>query len=70
MGSLDVTSLIITSLFGAVGFVAFVFGKKESLWKTMLLGVCLMGYGFVVTGTWPQILTGAALTAALFIFKE
>jgi hypothetical protein len=53
-----------------VGFVAFVFGKKESLWKTMLLGVCLMGYGFVVTGTWPQILTGAALTAALFIFKE
>lgn len=70
MGSFDLTSLIVTTIFGGVGLVAFVYGKKEGLWKPLAIGICLMAYGFVVTGMWPQIFTGAGLTAALFIFRD
>ena len=63
-------NLIGNLLFSCIGFVAFIYGKKQSLWKTMLLGVALMIYPYFVSNEWLMYGIGAALTAALFVFKE
>ena len=57
-------------LFSAVGFVAFVYGKKMALLRPMLLGIVLMVYPYFVSDTRLLYGIGAVLTAALFVFKE
>ena len=57
-------------IFGSVGFVALIYGKKQSAWKTMVLGAALMVYPYFMTNTILLYVMGAALTAALFIFRD
>jgi len=57
-------------IFGAVGFVAFVYGKKNVLWRPMVLGVALMVYPYFVSGTLMLYFIGMALTAALYFWRE
>ncbi len=57
-------------IFGSIGFVAFVYGKKESRVKTMLLGLALMGYPYLIPGTVAVFVVGALLTAALLYFRN
>ncbi len=57
-------------IFGSVGFVAFVYGKKQGRIKTMLLGVALMAYPYVITNAPALWLIGAGLTAALFFLRD
>lgn len=57
-------------IFGSVGFVAFVYGKKNAEFRPMLLGVALMVYPYIVQGTLWVYLVGAGLTAALFLWRE
>ena len=57
-------------IFGAVGFVAFVYGKKNTLWRTMIIGIALMVYPYFVSGTTVLYLVGIVLTLALYFWKE
>ena len=57
-------------IFGSIGFVAFVYGKKQTQVKTMVLGVALMAYSYFTPGTLAVWLVGAALTAALFFVRD
>ena len=57
-------------IFGAVGFVAFVYGKKNVFWRPMVIGVALMGYPYFVSGTPMLYCIGIALTAALYFWRE
>ena len=70
MADFTIANLIGWTLFGAVGFVAFVYGKRQSAVKTMLLGVMLMAYPYFVSNTLAMYAVGVALTAALFIFRD
>ena len=70
MADFTIANLIGWTLFGAVGFVAFVYGKRQSAIKTMLLGVTLMAYPYFVSNTLAMYVVGVALTAALFIFRD
>lgn len=54
-------------LFGAIGLAAFVHGKKQSSFKTMLLAVAIMGFPYVVSETWMLYAIGAVLTSLLFL---
>ncbi len=63
-------SLFCAIVFGAIGLAAFVYGKKQGLWKPMALGVALMGYPYFVSQTWLVFLIGALLTAGLFFFRD
>ncbi len=63
-------NLLAGLLFGSIGFVAFVYGKKQGRWSTMGIGGLLTLYPFVVTNTVATWIVGAALTAALFVFKD
>jgi hypothetical protein len=56
-------------IFSGVGFVAFMYGKKQGEARPMVIGALLMVYPYFVTNTALMFLIGAALTAALF-FKD
>ena len=51
---MDISTLIVGTVFGGIGFVAFAYGKKEGLLKPMAVGAALMGYAYVVPGTVAQ----------------
>jgi hypothetical protein len=53
-------------VFGAVGLAAFVYGKKSSLAKPMILGIALMVYPYFVSEIWVLYGIGMFLTAGLF----
>lgn len=57
-------------IFGGIGFVAFVYGKKQTQLKMMLLGVALMAYPYFVAN--PLLLWGIGLllTSALWIVRD
>ena len=56
-------------IFGIVGFVAFMYGRKQSLLKPMLVGAVLMAYPYFVTNTIALWSIGVVLTAFLFLFN-
>jgi hypothetical protein len=64
------SNLAANLLFSAIGFVAFVYGRKMSLLKPALIGVALMGYPWFVSDTWVMWCIGTALTVALFVLRE
>jgi hypothetical protein len=70
MADFSAANLVGWTLFGAVGFVAFVYGKKQSEMKPIILGIALMAYPYFVANTIAMYIIGAALTAALFIFRD
>jgi len=56
-------------IFGSIGLVAFVYGKKHQQWVTLFLGIALMGFPYFISSTLWTYIVGAALCAALFYFK-
>ena len=67
---MSVADIIAWVIFGAVGFVAFMYGKRQVEWKAMAIGVALMVYPYFVANTIVLYVVGVALTAALFIFRD
>ncbi len=57
-------------IFGSVGFVAFIYGKRQSRFRPMLLGLSLMIFPYFVTDAIWLYALGSLLTAALFIFRD
>jgi len=63
-------NLIGGMLFGSIGFVAFIYGKRMQVWKPMFLGLALMVYPYFVTNDVVLFALGAVGTAALFLFRD
>ena len=57
-------------LFGAIGLAAFIYGKKQSSFKAMLLGVAISAYPYFVGETWLLYTIGLVLTALLFVWRD
>lgn len=57
-------------LFGSIGFVAFVYGKRMHVWKPMFLGLALMVYPYFVSNDIALFALGTVGTAALFVFPD
>jgi hypothetical protein len=57
-------------LFGSIGFVAFIYGKRMHVWKPMFLGLALMAYPYFVENDIVLFAIGVVGTAALFLFRE
>jgi hypothetical protein len=57
-------------LFGSIGFVAFIYGKRMHIWKPMFLGIALMAYPYFVENEIALFVIGVTGTAALFLFRE
>jgi hypothetical protein len=56
--------------FGIVGFAAYRYGKKTALAKPKWIGVALMLYPYVVSETVLLYTVGAALCAALYVYRK
>jgi apolipoprotein N-acyltransferase len=54
-------------VFGIVGLVAFVRGRRASRPRLRWLGLALMLYPYVVWQTWLLYLVGAGLTLAVWL---
>ncbi|MBN1354467.1 MAG: hypothetical protein JW994_07345 [Candidatus Omnitrophica bacterium] len=57
-------------IFGMIGFAAFLYGKKISSFRVMLIAVALMIYPYFISGTLFLYLAGIALTALLYFWRE
>jgi len=63
-------ALLGSILFGAIGFGAFVYGKKMVLYKPMVIGVALMAFPYFVSETWLMYAIGCALCLGLYFFRD
>ena len=61
MLSLDTANLLWGLLFSSMGFVYFVFGKRQSLYVVRYVGIALMVYPYFITNTLALVLVGIAL---------
>jgi hypothetical protein len=66
----SISAMIAASVFGLIGFTAFLRGRKTADPKMLIIGILLMVYPFLVTNPVWTWVVGIALTAALFIFKD
>jgi len=65
--SLDPTLMFLSLLTSGVGFVLFVYGKKQDRFPQLLGGIALMVYPyFVSTVTWT-VAVGAAIVTAVWL---
>jgi hypothetical protein len=57
-------------IFGSIGFVAFIYGKRMHVWKPMFVGLALMAYPYFVENEVALFTIGVLGTAVLFLFRE
>ena len=69
MLNLSTANLIGGFVFGSIGFVAFIYGKRMNLWRPMLLGIALMVYPYFISDDLLMIAIGTIGTAALFFLR-
>jgi len=69
-GDFNFVKISACTIFGAIGFVAFVYGKRNTLWRTMIIGIALMAYPYFFSEILALYLIGIALTAALYFWRD
>ena len=57
-------------LFGVIGTVALMYGKRMEQWKTMAVGGALLVFPYFVSQTWLIYAIGSALCVALWFFRD
>ncbi|MEO7761110.1 MAG: hypothetical protein ABIS68_04260 [Casimicrobiaceae bacterium] len=57
-------------VFGVIGSVALMYGKRMAQWKTMVVGGAMVVYPYFTSQTWQLYGIGAALCAALYFFRD
>jgi hypothetical protein len=57
-------------IFGAVGLMAFIYGKKNRSWKPMAIGAALMGFPYVITSTLWTYVVGIGLCLLLYFWRD
>jgi hypothetical protein len=70
MVSFSAANLIGGFVFGSIGFVAFMYGKRMNLWKPMFLGIALMVYPYFIVNDVAMIVIGLFGSSALFFCRE
>lgn len=57
-------------VFGSIGFVAFIYGKRMNLWRPMFLGLALMVYPYFVGSDLVLWTAGVVGSAALWFLRN
>ena len=66
----SIAGLIGGFLFSGIGFIAFMYGRKNEEFRPMILGLVLMVYPYFFKGTMALYLVGIVLTLILFFWRE
>ena len=64
--SLDPTWLILSLIPSGIGFVLFVYGKKQDRWPHLAAGVVMMVYPYFATTIVSLVGVGVAILVALW----
>ena len=67
---MSLANLLGSFIFGCVGLAAFVYGKKQTSFKAMVIGIALMAYPYFVSNTIALYVIGISLIALLFILRD
>lgn len=70
MFDMSPANLIGGFLFGSIGFVAFIYGKRLNLWKIMLVGLALMIFPYFIANTAIMYAVGVLATASLIFLHQ
>jgi hypothetical protein len=70
MPSFGMANLLAGLIFGSVGFVGFVYGKRMTLWKSMFLGLALMIFPYFIANTIALYAIGSLGTAIFFFVRD
>jgi hypothetical protein len=62
----DANVLLASLAVGSVGFVCFVYGKKQGRFPQMLTGIVLCVYPYFVTNVWLMVGIAVAVLGALW----
>jgi hypothetical protein len=65
--SLDPGWLFLSLVIGGVGFVLFVYGKKQERWPQLVTGIALMIYPYFVSSLAALVGVGVALCVGLWL---
>lgn len=66
----SMANIIGSLIFGSIGFVAFIYGKKTGQFKPMILGLALVAFPYMVPDEITLYGVGVVLTAALYFFRD
>ncbi len=64
--SLDATWLLLSLIPSGIGFVLFVYGKKQERWPHLAAGVAMMVYPYFATSVVSLVGVGIAIGVALW----
>jgi len=70
VGDFSAAKIFACTIFGAIGFAVFLYGKKNKFTRPMIIGAALMTYPYLISGTFFLYLIGVILTAALYFWRE
>jgi len=65
--SIDPTWLFLSLIPGGIGFVLFVYGRKQQRWPQLLAGILFMVYPYFTPGILPMLFVGVALGIGLWV---
>ena len=65
--SIDPTWLFLSLVPGGIGFVLFVYGKKQERWPHLVAGLAFMVYPYFATSLVSLTLVGVALGVGLWL---
>jgi hypothetical protein len=65
--TLDPTWLFLSLIPGGIGFVLFVYGKKQERWPQLVAGLLFMAYPYVATTVASLVVGGALVSAGLWL---
>ncbi len=65
--SFDPGAIFLSLLTGGIGFVLFVYGKKQDRWPQLIAGLALMVYPYFVGSVVPSLLIAVVICAGLWL---
>jgi hypothetical protein len=65
--NLDPTWLFLSLIPGGIGFVLFVYGKKQQRWPQLAAGLALLIYPYFTDSVISLVGVGVAIGAGLFV---
>ena len=57
-------------IFGSIGFIAFMYGRKQQSLKPLLIGIALMVYPYFIQNTFWLYAVGVGLCGLLFFYRD
>jgi hypothetical protein len=65
--SIDPTWLFLSLIPGGIGFVLFVYGKKQGRWPQLVAGLAFMAYPYFTPTVTSLVAVGVALGVGLWV---